>query len=856
LQYEEYNNCPGLQAKLNAIKADNATYPTREDKDRAMSKCLSDPSSCPLGTRHPPHGIEFGMGCGLCRDAEAKKENDDAEARATKFASLLFDEKQVDVGVASSVLGGDSHRMSVDKTGGILTIPAPSSASAVRPWRFARSRGDKAEAAAWFARDFFAEFFIGGDVSAGAAAASVCIGLVPADARLSDLAAVRGSHNDDDVKEAPGHESALSSPPSPPPQHVVGYLGSGRACMRGAELASQHFCAEAFGVGDRIGVAFDSTCKAAQFYRNGIAQGGALTIAGPSFLCIGIRNQSCNVSESGASSASVATAAAAAAADHEKRNRAGIVMLPGRLKFADTLYCGRRLGRQAIPGSDGQCGPTNGPQCDDCKAGPVVAAPVPAHIAGAIRVKLSFAPQAYHRDLAHGSGNPLPMEIDAAEELAEASSSSSSSASSSSSESRIHFADDCDHDDGNNDDAAVFASPHRSFDLDAAARELLRRKQQHPAAAAVAAAVAAADAGAGPEEAGAILFEARLRGDRAIDIANARNAANAAAAAANRNIEVEPLPVVGGLRLVRGASDVDLVLYARLMRPLTGPLRSCRVTCASIRDQGYGDQKGHIYLRLAQPDGSVAMATTVDLLGGALIPHGEREINLSLPIDSPLMRESRAGCHLEVWLLIGKDKNVRLRDLHVNAECDAPADGEKEEAAVIVEASAAAAVAAGKVEAVSDASSVKDEFAAEQATVDQPRPRLPIARLCIPSARGLRITTGSASLTALAAADKPSVSPPVPRGLGAYTVLFEMRVRTPVPADRQLVLFQPSESRACQVAVTSSGMLCLSGLELHPRFNAFTRFPCGISLPSIAQAPSRLPTSMRAPPRFSPAAGT
>jgi hypothetical protein len=31
------------------------------------------------------------------------------------------------------------------------------------------------------------------------------------------------------------------------------------------------------------------------------------------------------------------------------------------------LYCGRYLGQAAIPGSDGQCGPNNGPQCPDCR---------------------------------------------------------------------------------------------------------------------------------------------------------------------------------------------------------------------------------------------------------------------------------------------------------------------------------------------------------------------------------------------------------------------------------------------------------------------------------------------------------
>jgi hypothetical protein len=32
-----------------------------------------------------------------------------------------------------------------------------------------------------------------------------------------------------------------------------------------------------------------------------------------------------------------------------------------------SFYCGRRLGRSAIPGSDGQCGPTNGPACMSCR---------------------------------------------------------------------------------------------------------------------------------------------------------------------------------------------------------------------------------------------------------------------------------------------------------------------------------------------------------------------------------------------------------------------------------------------------------------------------------------------------------
>ena len=47
----------------------------------------------------------------------------------------------------------------------------------------------------------------------------------------------------------------------------------------------------------------------------------------------------------------------------------------------------RILGEDAIPGSDGQCGPTDGPQCDDCKAtAPVQAVAAAAAAAGAFVV--------------------------------------------------------------------------------------------------------------------------------------------------------------------------------------------------------------------------------------------------------------------------------------------------------------------------------------------------------------------------------------------------------------------------------------------------------------------------------------
>jgi hypothetical protein len=50
-------------------------------------------------------------------------------------------------------------------------------------------------------------------------------------------------------------------------------------------------------------------------------------------------------------------------------NRAGIAIYMGtRNEGRFRFYCNRSLGVDAIPDSDGTCGPNDGPQCNDCKA--------------------------------------------------------------------------------------------------------------------------------------------------------------------------------------------------------------------------------------------------------------------------------------------------------------------------------------------------------------------------------------------------------------------------------------------------------------------------------------------------------
>ena len=41
---------------------------TDDQKTEKMSKLLSVSSQCVLGVRHPPNGMEFGLGCSMCAD--------------------------------------------------------------------------------------------------------------------------------------------------------------------------------------------------------------------------------------------------------------------------------------------------------------------------------------------------------------------------------------------------------------------------------------------------------------------------------------------------------------------------------------------------------------------------------------------------------------------------------------------------------------------------------------------------------------------------------------------------------------------------------------------------------------------
>lgn len=76
--------------------------------------------------------------------------------------------------------------------------------------------------------------------------------------------------------------------------------------------------------------------------------------------------------ENSSSSVSTCASEACETVDKVRTNDDGVLVeLGGRYcciwNGSRTYYCGRILGTGVIPGSDGQCGPTAGPQCPSCK---------------------------------------------------------------------------------------------------------------------------------------------------------------------------------------------------------------------------------------------------------------------------------------------------------------------------------------------------------------------------------------------------------------------------------------------------------------------------------------------------------
>lgn len=67
----EYTQCGGLRDMMDRLIQDRSL--SEIEREERMKKLVSDEKKCPLGVRHPPNGVEFGMGCILCVEKEGKK---------------------------------------------------------------------------------------------------------------------------------------------------------------------------------------------------------------------------------------------------------------------------------------------------------------------------------------------------------------------------------------------------------------------------------------------------------------------------------------------------------------------------------------------------------------------------------------------------------------------------------------------------------------------------------------------------------------------------------------------------------------------------------------------------------------
>jgi len=114
-QIWEYSQCPGLKPAIESVQKDASLNAAQ--KLEAFGKLRSDAKTCPLGIRHPPNGLEFGMGCSMCAD----KNSDEDNARAAAEAKREEEEKKGRTQLSKQLLLGKTFRYVSDfDTNGLL----------------------------------------------------------------------------------------------------------------------------------------------------------------------------------------------------------------------------------------------------------------------------------------------------------------------------------------------------------------------------------------------------------------------------------------------------------------------------------------------------------------------------------------------------------------------------------------------------------------------------------------------------------------------------------------------------------------------------------------------------------------
>ena len=75
-----YKQCPSLVPLINNIR-NNRSLNTAQ-KLVAFKALRSDKKTCPSKIRHPPNGLEYGLGCSMCADNDNDEANAEASLRA------------------------------------------------------------------------------------------------------------------------------------------------------------------------------------------------------------------------------------------------------------------------------------------------------------------------------------------------------------------------------------------------------------------------------------------------------------------------------------------------------------------------------------------------------------------------------------------------------------------------------------------------------------------------------------------------------------------------------------------------------------------------------------------------------
>jgi hypothetical protein len=92
----EYPQCPGIEERIKAVR-ENPAYDSLEKQEEAMKLLVCDPALCPMRIVHPPNGLEYGLGCVMCRDHEAQQRAEADPAYAASFAQKV--RRKVEMGV-------------------------------------------------------------------------------------------------------------------------------------------------------------------------------------------------------------------------------------------------------------------------------------------------------------------------------------------------------------------------------------------------------------------------------------------------------------------------------------------------------------------------------------------------------------------------------------------------------------------------------------------------------------------------------------------------------------------------------------------------------------------------------------